>query len=99
MQTSPKVVHLIESTPLKGGLLDFADSSQEFPRDFPTLDALRIRQNPTTEHLMLPHHFVMSNKGMLEYHSLSISEFACGYLEMVKLYPQFQDDSYAHLQL
>ena len=37
---------------------------------------------------MLPHHFVMSNKGMLEYQSL----------EMVKLYPQFQDDLYAHLQ-
>ena len=36
---------------------------------------------------------------MLEYHSLSISEFICGHLEMVKLCPQFQDDSYAHLQL
>ena len=36
---------------------------------------------------------------MLEYQSLSISEFVCGYLEMVKIYPQFQDDLHAHLQL
>ena len=99
MQTSPEVIHSIESTPLKGGLLDFADNSQEFPRDFPTLDALHMRRNPNTEHPMLPHHFVMSNKGMFEYHSLSISEFVCGYRDMVKLYPQLQDDSYAHLQL
>ena len=48
---------------------------------------------------MLPHHFVISNKGMLEYQPISISEFVCGYLEMVKLYPQFQDDLYRHLQL
>ena len=88
MQTSPEAVHPIESTPLKGGLLDLADNNQEFPRDFPTLDALRVRRNPTTKHPMLRHHFVMSNKGMLEYQSLSISEFVCGYLEIVKLYPQ-----------
>ena len=101
MQTSPEAVHPVESTPLylKGGLLDLADNNQEFPRDFPTLDALRVRRNPTTKHPMLPHHFVMSNKGMLECQSLSISKFVCGYLEMVKLYPQFQDDLYAHLQL
>ena len=67
MQTSPEVVHPIESTPLKGGLLDLADNNQEFPRDFPTLDALRVRRNPATKHPMLPHHFVMSNRGMLEY--------------------------------
>ena len=99
MQTSPEVIHPIESTPLKGGLLDFADNNQVFPRDFPTLDALHMRQNQTTEYPMLPHHFIMSNKGMLEYHSLSISEFVCGHFEMVKLCPQFPDDSYAHLQL
>ena len=80
MQTSPEVVHPIESTPLKGGLVDLADNNQEFPRDFPTLDALRVRRNPTTKHPMLPHHFVMGNRGMLEYQSLSISEFVCGYL-------------------
>ena len=99
MQTSPEAVHPIESTPLKGGLLDLADNNQEFPRDFPTLDALRVRRNPTTKHPMLSHHFVMTNRGMLEYQSLSMSEFVCGYLEMVKLYPQFQDDLYAHFQL
>ena len=43
MQISPEAVHPIESTPLKGGLLDLADNNQEFPRDFPTLDALRVR--------------------------------------------------------
>ena len=99
MQRSPEVVHPVESMQLKAGLLDFADNNQEFPRDFPTLNALRMRRNLITKHPMLPYHFVMSNKGMLEYQTLSISEFVCGYLEMVKLYPQFQDDLYGHLQL
>ena len=99
MQTSPEVVRPIASTPLQGGFVDVVDNNQEFPQDIPTLDALRMRRNPTTKHPMLPHHFVMSNKGMLEYRSLSISEFVCGYLEMVKIYPQFQDDLHAHLQL
>ena len=83
MQTSPEVVRPIASTPLQGGFVDVVDNNQEFPQDIPTLDALRMRRNPTTKHPMLPHHFVMSNKGMLEYQSLSISEFVCGYLEMV----------------
>ena len=48
---------------------------------------------------MLTHHFVMCNKGMLEYQSLSISEFVYGYVEMVKLYLQIQEYLYAHLQL
>ena len=44
MQTNPEVVDPIESTPLKSGLLDLTDNNQEFPRDFPTLDALRARR-------------------------------------------------------
>ena len=36
---------------------------------------------------------------MLEYQPLNISEFVCGYIKMVKLYPQIQEDLYAHLQL
>ena len=36
---------------------------------------------------------------MLEYQPLNISEFVCAYIEMVKLYPQIQEDLYAHLQL
>ena len=80
MQTSPEVVRPIASTQLQGGFVDVIDNNQEFPRDIPTLDALRMRRNPTTKHPMLPHHFVMSNKGMLEYQSLSISEFVFGYL-------------------
>ena len=77
-QTSPEVIHPIQSIPLKGGLLDVAGNSQVFPPDFPTLDALQVQQNLTRKHPMLPHHFVMSNKGMLEYQSLSISGFICG---------------------
>ena len=99
MQTSPEVVRPIASTPLQGGFVDVVDNNQEFSQDIPTLDALRMRRNPTTKHPMLPHHFVMSNKGMLEYQSLSISEFVSGCLEIVKIYPQFQDDLHAHLQL
>ena len=41
----------------------------------------------------------MSNKGMSEYQPLNISEFVCGYIEKVKLYPKIQEDLYAHLQL
>ena len=37
--------------------------------------------------------------GMLEYQPLNISEFVCGYVEMVKLYPQIPEVLYAHLQL
>ena len=36
---------------------------------------------------------------MSKYQPLNISEFVCGYIEMVKLYPQMQDDLYDHLQL
>ena len=59
----------------------------------------RIIMNSTTKLSLLPHYLVMNSKGMLEYQPLNISEFVCGYIEMVKLYPQIQEDLYAHLQL
>ena len=36
---------------------------------------------------------------MSEYQPLNISEFVCGYIEKVKLYPKIQEDLYAQLQL
>ena len=62
------------------------------------LELQRI-MNSTTKLSLLLHYLVMSKKGMLEYQPLNISEFVCGYIEMVKLYPQIQEDLYAHLQL
>ena len=97
MQRSPEVLRipLVKSTPLHGCFKDHNENHQ----DLPSLETLSTRQNSTTKLPLLPHYLVMSKKGMSEYQPLNISEFVCGYIEMVKLYSQIQEDLYAHLQL
>ena len=97
MHRSPEVIRIppVKPTPLHGCFKDHIENYQ----DFFTLETLRTRQNSTTKLPMLHHYLVMSNKGMSEYQPLNISEFVCGYIEMVKLYPQIQEDLYAHLPL
>ena len=95
MHKSPEVLRFppVEPTPVHGCFKDDTENHQ----DFSTLETLRTRQNSTTKLPLLPHYWC--NKGMSKYQPLNISEFVCGYIEMVKLYPQMQDDLYGHLQL
>ena len=97
MLRCPEVLRIppVKPTPLHGCFKDHTRNHQ----DFATLETLRTRQNSTTKLPLLPHYLVMSNKGMSEYQHLNISEFVCGYIEKVKLYPKIQEDLYAHLQL
>ena len=97
MHRSPEVLRIppVEPTPVHGCFKDHTENHQ----DFPALETLRTRQNSTTKLPLLPHYLVLSNKGMSKYKPLNISEFVCGYIEIVKLYPQTQDDLYGHLQV
>ena len=94
---SPEVLRIppVEPTPVHGCFKDHTENHQ----DFPTLETLRTRQKSTTKLSLLPHYLVLSNKDMSKYQPLNFSEFLCGYIEMVKLYSQTQDDLYGHLQL
>ena len=97
MHRSPEVLRIlpVEPTPVHGCFKDHTENHH----DFPTLETLHTRQNSTTKLPLLPHYLVLSNKGMSKYQPLNISEFVCGYIEMVRLYRQIQDDLYGHLQL
>ena len=97
MHRSPEVLRIppVEPTPVHGCFKDHTENHQDFPK----LETLCTRQNSTTKLPLLPHYLVLSNKGMSKYQPLNISEFVCGYIEMVRLYPQIQDDLYGHLQL
>lgn len=64
---------------------------------FPTLETLRTRQKASST---LPHQYVFSSKGTLEYDQLSLSEFVSGYLEYLKTQPELSSSSLlSHLQL
>jgi hypothetical protein len=72
--TSPNLSSFLQATPSFPSL----PTSQ-----IPTLAELREKEKPKKTGALLPNNFVFSNKGTLEYNQLDMSEFVCGFLEMI----------------
>ena len=73
---------------LRSAIAPTAASSPGLPlevADFPSLDQLRSRKKTGAS---LPHNFLFSSKGTVEYDKLELAEFVCGYLEFCKEQPE-----------
>ena len=73
---------------LRSAIAPTAASSPGLPlevADFPSLDQLRSRKKTGAA---LPHNFLFSSKGTVEYDKLELAEFVCGYLEFCKEQPE-----------